>query len=111
MSDGNAPMNLPKEERGLRIQHGQKSTCLQELVQEPLADPDLELYDGNGSLIALNGNWRLDQEGEILATSIPPSSSLESAIVRSLAPGHYTAIVRGADDTIGIAVVEAYGLN
>jgi hypothetical protein len=76
-----------------------------------LGDPTLELHDGNGALIAANDNWRSDQEAEIIATTIPPSNDLESAIVRNLAPGNYTAIVRGVNNTIGVALVEAYNLN
>jgi len=80
-------------------------------VPGALEDPILELYDGNGGLIAVNYNWRDDQEAEIIATGIPPSNDLEPAIVRDLAPGNYTAIVRGVDNTAGIALVEVYGLN
>ena len=76
-------------------------------VPGALADPTLELRDGNGALIASNDNWRSDQEAEIIATTIPPSNDLESAIVRNLAPGNYTAIVRGAGNTTGVAAVEA----
>jgi hypothetical protein len=76
-----------------------------------LADPTLELHDGTGTLIAFNDNWRSDQEQEIIATGIPPTNDLESAIVRNLPPGNYTAIVRGVNNTTGIAVVEAYNLN
>jgi uncharacterized delta-60 repeat protein len=76
-----------------------------------LGDPTLELHDGNGALIVANNNWRSDQEAEIIATTIPPSHDLESAIVRNLAPGNYTAVVRGANNSTGIAVVEAYGLD
>ena len=76
-----------------------------------LGDPTLELHDGNGALIVANDNWRSDQETEIIATTIPPSNDLESAIVKTLAPGNYTAIVRGVNGATGIAVVEAYGLN
>ncbi len=80
-------------------------------VSGALADPILELHDGNGATIASNDNWRSDQEEEIIVTTIPPSNDLESAIVRSLAPGNYTAIVRGVNGTTGVAVVEAYGLE
>jgi hypothetical protein len=80
-------------------------------VPNALPDPTLELHDGNGALIAANDNWRSDQEAEIIATTIPPSNNLESAIVRNLAPGNYTAIVRGVNSTTGVALVEAYGLN
>jgi uncharacterized delta-60 repeat protein len=76
-----------------------------------LEDPILELHDGNGGLIVTNDNWRTDQEAEIIATTISPTHNLESAIVRNLAPGNYTAVVRGVNDTKGIAVVEAYGLD
>jgi hypothetical protein len=80
-------------------------------VQGALADPTLELHDGSGTLLASNDNWRSDQEAEIIATTIPPTNNLESAIVRNLAPGNYTAIVRGVNSTTGVALVEAYGLN
>jgi uncharacterized delta-60 repeat protein len=80
-------------------------------IPNPLGDPILELYDGNGVLIATNQNWRDDQEAEIIATSLPPSNNLESAIVRDLLPGNYSAIVRGSNSTTGVALVEAYGVN
>jgi hypothetical protein len=80
-------------------------------VPGALSDPTLELRDGNGALLAANDNWRSDQEAEIIATTIPPSNDLESAIVRNLAPGNYTAIVRGANNATGVAAVEAYNLD
>ena len=62
-----------------------------------LADPILELRNSSGGLIASNDNWRSDQEAEIIATTIPPSNDLESAIVATLPANSsaYTAIVRG----------------
>lgn len=80
-------------------------------VTGALGDPTLELRDGNGTLVAANDNWRSDQEAEIIATTIPPTNDLESAIVRNLSPGSYTAIVRGVGNTTGVALVEGYGLN
>jgi hypothetical protein len=80
-------------------------------VPGALGNPTLELHDGNGALIASNDNWRSDQEAEIIATGIAPSNDLESAIVRNLAPGNYTAIVRGVNSTTGVALVEAYEIN
>ena len=80
-------------------------------VPNALLDPTLELRDADGDLIAGNDNWRSDQEAEIIATGIPPSNDLESAIVRDLVPGNYTAIVRGVNGTTGTAVVEAYALD
>ena len=76
-----------------------------------LTDPTLSLHDGNGTLIVSNDNWRSDQEAEIIATTIPPSNDLESAIVRDLTQGPYTAIVRGQDNMTGVALVEVYALD
>jgi hypothetical protein len=80
-------------------------------VPGALADPMLELHDGNGTTIAANDNWRSDQEAEIVATTIAPTNDLESAIVRNLPPGNYTGVVSGVDNTTGVALVEAYNLS
>ena len=80
-------------------------------VPNALSNPTLELHDGNGALIAFNDDWRTDQEAEIIATGIPPTNNLESAIVRNLAPAAYTAIVRGSNNLTGVALVEAYQLQ
>jgi hypothetical protein len=80
-------------------------------VPNALEDPTLELYDGNGQLIAMNYDWRDTQEAEIIATGIPPSNDLESAIVGNFTAGNYTAIVHGTDNTTGIALVEVYNLD
>jgi hypothetical protein len=76
-----------------------------------LYNPTLELHDGNGALIAANDNWRDDQQAALVAILVPLAREVEAAIARDLAPGNYTAIVRGANNTTGIAVVEAYGVN
>ncbi len=76
-----------------------------------LTDPTLELHDSNGTILASNDDWKSDQESEILATGLPPNNDSESAIFTTLAPGSYTAIVRGANDTTGVALVEAYQLD
>ena len=75
-----------------------------------LADPTLELYDGNGALLQSNDNWQddPDQAARISAASLAPSNSLESAIWASLAPGNYTAIMRGKNNGVGIGIVEVY---
>ncbi len=80
-------------------------------VAGKLANPVLELRDGNGTLLDRNDNWRSTQQAEIIATTIPPSNDLESAIVRTLPPGAYTAIVSGAGGTTGVALVEVYALQ
>jgi len=76
-----------------------------------LQDPTLELHDKNGAPIASNDNWNDTQDSAVAATGIAPSDLRESAIVRSLAPGNYTAIVRGKNNTTGVALVEAYRIQ
>jgi hypothetical protein len=83
-------------------------------VQQPLADPELELHDGNGAVVAANSDWRdfrNGYDGQILATGLAPPNDLECAIVTTLSTGPYTAIVSGIDGTSGVAVVEVYALN
>jgi hypothetical protein len=85
-------------------------------IQGALPDPNLELHDASGTLVASNDNWKIrpdgsSQQGEIQATGIPPTNDLESALVQNLGPGNYTTIVRGTSSTTGIAVVEAYTLQ
>ena len=76
-----------------------------------LQDPTLELHDGDGATIASNDNWKSDQEDEINATNLAPQNDAESAIVLTVNPGAYTAIVRGVNDATGVALVEAYQLD
>jgi hypothetical protein len=82
-------------------------------VPNALPDPVLELH-GPGAFVPItDDNWRDDpvQEALILATGIPPTNDLESAIDATLAPGAYTAIVRGNGDTAGMALIELYDLS
>ena len=76
-----------------------------------LADPTLQLVNGNGVVVRSNDNWRSDQEAPIRASTIPPRDELEAALVETLQPGSYTAIVRGAGGSTGVALVEVYALN
>ncbi len=80
-------------------------------VTGKLADPVLELHNPDGSILASNDNWRSTQESEIMETGLAPSDNLESAIVATLPPEAYTAIVRGQNNTSGVALVEAYQLD
>ena len=80
-------------------------------VADALLDPTLEIYNSNGVLLASNDNWRTNQEAEILASTIPPTDDREAAIVSTLAPGAYSAVIRGANNTTGVALVEVYALN
>ena len=81
-------------------------------VPGALANPTLELYDsfaGNPPFRS-NDDW-ITNRAEVEATGIPPSNDLESAIVISLQPGPFTAVLRGKDNGVGIGVVEVYDLN
>jgi hypothetical protein len=80
-------------------------------IPSPLPDPVLELHGPEGFVTVTNDNWRDTQEAEIRATGIAPTDDLESAIIVTLNEGAYTAILRGSNNTIGIALVEAYDLN
>lgn len=80
-------------------------------VTGDLSDPTLELRDQNGALLRSNDDWRSDQASEIIATNLPPPDDHESAIVTTLSPAPYTAIVRGKNGGTGVALVEIYALN
>jgi phospholipase/lecithinase/hemolysin len=79
-------------------------------IGNPLANPALDLYDGNGTLIVSDDNWRDSQEALIQSTGLAPTNDYESAIMRALAPGNYTAVVHGIDGGSGVALVEVYNL-
>jgi uncharacterized protein (DUF1800 family) len=76
-----------------------------------LLDPNMELRDSNGTLIKANDDWRTDQQAEIAASSIAPTDDKEPAIVWTLAPGNYTSVIRGTNNTTGVALVEMYDLD
>ena len=85
-----------------------------------LADPTLELHDGAGALIGQNDNWRATQTGGVVTedqfvpifnTGLAPSNDTESAIIATLDPGLYTAIIAGANDSTGIGLAEVYDLG
>ena len=80
-------------------------------ITSPLSDPVLEIHDASGALITSNDNWRTSQQSEIAATGIPPTNDLESAILLTVNPGSYTAIVHGKTYGVGVALVEVYNLD
>jgi hypothetical protein len=80
-------------------------------IPNALADPLLELHGPDAFSTITNNNWRQTQETEIQATGIPPTDDLEAAIVATLVPGAYTAVMRGNGNTVGVALVEVYDLN
>jgi uncharacterized delta-60 repeat protein len=81
-------------------------------ITNPLQNPTLELHDHTGAVIAFNDNWmNAPNKQEIINSGLAPTNNFESAILTSLSPGNYTAIVRGVNNGTGIALVEVYGLN
>jgi hypothetical protein len=78
-------------------------------VPQALADPTLQLITPTGSIY--NDDWRSTQEQEIIAAGIPPTSNLESAIIATLDPGSYTAVMRGDNNGTGVGLVEVYDLD
>jgi hypothetical protein len=77
-----------------------------------LADPVLELRNSSGALMASNDNWiNSSQYAEIVASTVPPPNTTESAIIATCGPGNYTAIVRGVSNASGVGLVEVYDLD
>ena len=100
---GNAPKNI--------LVRGMGPSLAALGVQGSLADPTLELRDSGGNLLQANDNWKETQEQAIRDTMLAPSNDLESAILASLQPGAYTAIMRGRNNATGIGLVEVYDLQ
>ena len=80
-------------------------------VDGVLEDPILELHDKDGALITSNDDWKESQQSQIEATGLAPTDDHESAILATLSPDNYTAIVRGKNDTTGVALVEVYNVS
>src|SRR5262249_19322074 len=89
-------------------------------IPNALADPALDLHNGNGALIASNNNWQItiiggiitaNQVSAIQSSGHAPTEASESAIIATLQPGNYTAIVRGVNNTTGVGLVEVYDLS
>ena len=81
-------------------------------VAGSLDDPTLELHDSTGGIVATNDNWGdAPEKAEIQSVGLAPGDTRESAIIRTLNPGAYTAVMRGKGNAVGIGVVEAYDLD
>jgi hypothetical protein len=76
-----------------------------------LQDPTLELHNGNGATIAFNDNWKADTNQKRVPPSLQPSDQRESVLYRVLAPGNYTAVMRGSGNTTGIGLLEIYNVQ
>jgi len=82
-------------------------------ISNVLADPTLDLHNSNGTLLISDDNWKDDanQADEIRATGMSPQNDFEAAIVTSLAPDAYTAIITGKGGGTGVAIAEVYHLR
>jgi len=81
-------------------------------VPNPLADPVMELHGPTGFTTIINDNWiDAPNRAAIQATGLAPTGDFESAILVTLQPGPYTAIVAGKNNGVGVGLVEAYDLG
>jgi uncharacterized delta-60 repeat protein len=82
-------------------------------VPDVLADPTLELYDGNGALLIANNNWQddPDQAAQLIAAGLAPANPLESGIAAALPPDFYTVLLAGANSGTGVGLAEVYDLG
>lgn len=89
-------------------------------IMDALANPTLEIRGAGNAIIATNNDWETtqlggiitgDQAAEIQGSGLAPANDLESAIIANLAPGNYTAVVRGVGNTIGTGIVDAYDMS
>jgi hypothetical protein len=80
-------------------------------VTGALQDTVLELHGADGQLVASNDDWQTDQAQQINDTGVPPADARESAVLATLNPGSYTAVVRGKNNATGVALVEVYALQ
>lgn len=81
-------------------------------VAGALADPQLEIFNAAGERVGFNNNWReAPNRDEMIATTIAPTNELESAVLGSVNPGAYTAVVRGVGGGSGVGLVEVFDLN
>ena len=80
-------------------------------IADALQDPKMDLFDGNGNLIASNDNWRASQQAAIQATGLAPGDEREPAVLTTLIQGNWTAIVRGKNNTTGVGLIEVYRIQ
>lgn len=104
---GNDPQDIILRAIGPSLKVGGES------VPGRLANPTLELYASSGfTFIASNDDWQSDpQSSDVIASGLAPTNPLEAALFRSLAPGEYTVVVSGVNDTTGLALAEVYDLS
>jgi hypothetical protein len=82
-------------------------------ISHPLADPTLSLFDSNGQMVGANDNWQDDssQASQLQAMSLAPRNPSEAAVVATLPPGQYTAVLAGHGGGSGIGLIEVYSVQ
>jgi hypothetical protein len=80
-------------------------------IANPLADPTLELRDGNGALLLANNDWQDNPIMPVLPPGLQPTNPLESVIMATLPPGAYTGLLAGVNGGTGVGLVEVYDLG
>lgn len=79
--------------------------------EHALADPNIQLFNGEGALLASNDNWKDAESSAEIGQTLPPRKQLESALYRMLDPGAYTLLLRGKEGATGIGLAEVYDLD
>jgi hypothetical protein len=82
-------------------------------VNNVLNNPTLRLFNNNGQEVAFNDNWtdNASHAAELQQLNIAPENGTESAIIATLPPGLYTALVAGEGGGLGIALIEVYAIQ
>jgi glucose/arabinose dehydrogenase len=80
-------------------------------VPNPLADPVIELHRGDGSIVIANDNWKDAQQADIQAIGLAPRDDREAALIATLPPGNYTAVVTGKNGGTGVGLAEVYDVD
>jgi hypothetical protein len=104
---------------GFIVQNGSVSVVVTALgpslqafgVNNALPDTTLQLKDQNGTIVRENDDWMSDQKTELESTGLQPGNNLEAALVQTIPPGQYSALVRGKPETTGIGVVQLFFLQ
>jgi hypothetical protein len=79
-------------------------------INGALQDPTVDLVNSNGVVLRANDDWKDSQQTAIEDANLEPGDPREAALVETLTPGNYTAIVRGAGNTTGVGLVEVYNV-
>jgi phospholipase/lecithinase/hemolysin len=80
-------------------------------VNGALADPTVTVINSSNIVVASNDDWRNTQAAQIAASGFAPPNNLESAIIATLPPGSYSAVVSGKNGGTGIGLVDVYELD